>query len=270
MMRCNKHHEAHMSSDGTAMGPRIAALFRYPVKGLSPEAMTRVGVEQGATLPLDRAWAIENGPGRFDPESPKHLPKIHFLMLMRDERLATLQSRLEPDNETLVILRDGKQVARGNLTTPIGRQLVEQFMAAYMQASLRGAPKIVFADGHSFSDMAAKCVHIINLASVRDLERIMGRSLDPLRFRANIILEGVPAWEELGWLGRSMTVGEVRMSVFHRTRRCDATNVDPQTGVRDTAIPAVLQRAFGHADFGVYARVETAGELAVGSAVRVE
>jgi uncharacterized protein YcbX len=220
-------------------------------------------------MPLDRAWAIENGPGRFDPENPKYLAKIHFLMLMRDERLATLDTRIEADGETLVIRRDGKQVARGNLSTTIGRQLIEQFMAAYMKASLRGAPKIVMAPGHSFSDMAAKCLHIVNLATVRDLERIMGRSLDPLRFRPNIILDGVPAWQELGWLDKVLTVGGIKLTVFHRTRRCDATNVDPKTGTRDTAIPAVLQRTLGHSDFGVYAKVEAAGELAVGDALLV-
>jgi uncharacterized protein YcbX len=270
MMHRNSEREGTtMNSASEATGARIAALYRYPVKGLSAEPLDRVSLEVGGTMPLDRAWAIENGPGRFDPENPKYLAKIHFLMLMRDERLATLETRLEADGVTLVIRRDGKQVARGNLATPIGRQLIEQFMAAYMQASLRGAPKIVAAPGHSFSDMAAKCLHIVNLASVRDLERIMSRQLDPLRFRPNVLLDGVPAWQELGWLEKPLTVGATKLRVFHRTRRCDATNVDPKTGVRDTAIPAVLQRSFGHSDFGIYARVETAGAMAVGDPVRL-
>ena len=244
--------------------PSVVALYRYPVKGLTAEPMAEVALSPGETFPLDRAWAIENGPGGFDPEAPKYLPKIHFLMLMRDERLATLRTRLDEQTETLTILRDGKQVARGNLGTTIGRQLIEQFMAAYMKDSLRGAPKIVAAPGHSFSDMKAKCVHIVNLASVRDLERIVGRSLDPLRFRPNIVLDGVPAWQELDWLDRELSIGDVRLSVFHRTRRCDATNVDLETGTRDLSIPAALQRALGHSDFGVYAKVKTGGEIAVG------
>ena len=258
-----------MSSTGQATGARVVALYRYPVKGLSPEALTRVALEAGATFPLDRAWAIENGPGRFDPDNPKYLAKIHFLMLMRDERLATLRTQIEDDGTTLVVLRDGKQVARGNLATPIGRQLIEQFMAAYMKGSLRGAPKIVAAPGHSFSDMAAKCVHIVNLASVRELARLMGREIDPLRFRPNIVLDGVPAWAELGWVGKTLDVGAVQLSIFHRTKRCDATNVDPRTGARDTAIPAVLQRELGHSDFGVYGKVKTAGDIAAGDAATV-
>jgi uncharacterized protein YcbX len=247
--------------------PTVTALYRYPVKGLTPEALPAVTLAPGETFPGDRAWAIENGGGRFDPDNPQHLPKIHFLMLMRDERLATLRTTFDEPTGVLTILRNGKQVARGNLTTRIGRQLIEQFMAAYMKDSLRGAPKIVSAPGHSFTDMKAKCVHVVNLASVRDLERIVGRSLDPLRFRPNIVLDGVPAWQELSWLDRTLCIGDVRLDVFHLTVRCDATDVDPETGNRDLSIPAALQRAFGHTHFGVYAKVATGGGIRPGDAV---
>ncbi len=249
--------------------PTITALYRYPVKGLSPEPLTAVTLEPGGVFPFDRAYAIENGPGRFDPAAPRHLPKIHFLMLMRDERLATLSTGFDDETTTLTVNRDGRQVARGNLETPIGRQLVEQFFAAYMKGSLRGAPKVVRSEGHSFSDMPARCVHIVNLASVRDLERIAGRRIDPLRFRPNVMLDGLPAWEEFRWLDKALAVGDTRLSVFHRTKRCDATNVDPANGARDMAIPAILQRAFGHSDFGVYAKVAQGGQLAVGDALTI-
>ena len=247
--------------------PRLGALYRYPVKGLTPEPLAHAKLEPGETLAFDRAYAIENGPGRFDPALPRHLPKVNFLMLMRNERLATLRSAFEDATETLTLLREGKRLARGQLTTPLGRRLIEQFIAAYMQADLRGPPKIVRAPGHSFSDMAAKCVHIVNLASVRELERALGRPVDPLRFRANLYLEGIAPWTELRWLGKAICVGAARLAVFARTQRCEAINVDPTSGARDMALPAVMQRTWGHADFGVYAVVEAAGEIAPGAAV---
>lgn len=248
----------------------VSAIYRYPVKGLSAEPLDSIALTAGETLPLDRAYAIENGPGRFDPDAPRHLPKINFLMLMRDERLATLQTRLDDATQTLTILRDGKRVARGQLSSPIGRQLIEQFFAAYMKQELRGPPKIVQAPGHSFSDVAAKCVHIVNLASVRELERIAGRRVDPLRFRANIYLDGLPAWKEFGWLDAELAIGTARLAVFDRTGRCEATNVDPATGARDMALPAVLQRTWGHADFGIYARVVAGGRVAMRDPAHIE
>jgi uncharacterized protein YcbX len=247
--------------------PRVSAIYRYPVKGLTPERLGRVELVPGETLPFDRMYAIENGPGRFDPEAPRHLPKISFLMLMRDERLATLRGSFDDATRSLTISRGGKPVVRGGLDTALGRQLIEQFMAAYMKEELRGAPKIVQAPGHSFSDMAAKCVHIVNLASVRELERALGRKVDPLRFRANVYLDGPPPWAELGWLEREIGIGSARLAVFARTQRCAATNVDPETGARDMAIPAALLRTWGHQDFGVYAKVTTGGAIAAGAPI---
>ena len=85
---------------------RLDSLYRYPVKGLTPEPLPSVRLQTGETLPFDRAWAIENGHGRFDPTAPRHLPKINFLMLMRDERLATLRTSFDEASQTLTIMRD--------------------------------------------------------------------------------------------------------------------------------------------------------------------
>lgn len=249
----------------------VTALYRYPVKGLSPEPLQSVHVDPRETFPLDRAYAIENGPSRFDPVNPKWQPKVAFLMLMRDERLATLQSALDPASHVLTISRGGKPVARGDLKSRVGRAIIEQFMAAYMKDSLRGPPHIVSAPEHAFTDIAEKSVHIINLASLAELERVMSRRLDPLRFRPNIVLAGAPPWAEFGWIGRELRVGSsgARLDIFKRVVRCEATNVDPATGARDADIPAMLRRQWGHTDFGVYARVSERGTLAVGDAVVV-
>lgn len=249
----------------TSLSPtKITSLCRYPVKGLAPEALKEVLVSPDEPLPFDRAWAIENGAGRFDEQDPQHLPKINFLMLMRNERLATLEVSFDAESKNLTLLRSGKQVARGALDTRIGRQLIEQFIAGFMPEDLRGAPHIVHAPGHSFSDVAAKCLHIVNLASLRELERAAGRPLDPLRFRANVYVEGAEPWEEFDWVGADIGLGPARLEVFARTERCEATAVDPKTGNRDIAVPALLERVHGHRDFGVYATVTTGGTIATG------
>jgi len=249
--------------------PLVSSIYRYPVKGLTPEKLESVTLTTGEAVPFDRSYAIENGPGRFDPENPQHLPKINFLMLMRDERLATLETLFDDNTQTLTIKRDGKQVARGALNTPIGRQMIEQFLAAFMQEELRGAPHVVNAPGHSFSDKREKCIHIVNLASIAELERVGGKTVDPLRFRANIYINGAPAWSEFDWVDKDLRIGDASLSVFSRTSRCPATNVDPGNGQRDMAIPALLERNWGHVDFGVYAMVKSGGTIAPGTSLSV-
>jgi uncharacterized protein YcbX len=240
---------------------QVVSLYRYPVKGLSPQPLPFLHLKAGETVPFDRAYAIENGPGRFDPDNPRHLPKINFLMLMRDERLAALATEFDEATETLTIFRDGKQVARGQLGAKLGRQMLEQFFAAYMKEELKGPPRIVSSPGHSFSDVAAKCLHLVNLATVRDLSRTVGTELDPLRFRANLYFEGAEPWEEEKWLGQVLRAGQVTLKVFKQTTRCDATNVNPSTAQRDTAIPPTLQRTYGHSCLGIYAQVLNDGDI---------
>ena len=246
---------------------RISAIYRYPVKGLSPERLDRVELEPGGTMPWDRAFAIENGSADFDPANPQHFPKIKFLMLMRDERLAALRSRFEDDGAILHIERDGQEVLRAPLLTEEGRADAERFFADYMQKELRGAPRIVHAPGFTHSDAPAPLISIINLASVRALEEEIGRPVDPLRFRGNVYVEGLEPWEDHDWVERDISLGGVGLNVVARTVRCAATNVDPQTAARDMEIPATLRRLFGHSDLGIYAHVKTPGALAPGDSV---
>ena len=247
--------------------PTIHAIYRYPVKGLSPERLDRVALAGRETLPGDRAYAIENGPTGFDPAKPKYQPKSQYLELMRNERLALLRTRFEEVSHTLVIDYNGGEAARGDLQTPQGRAVIERFFADFCADELRGPPEVLHAPGFSFSDVAKKVVSIINLASVGEIENTVGVPVDPLRFRGNVYVSGWPAWREFDLLGQEFALGSARLKAVKRIVRCAATNVDPQTAVRDLAIPQTLLQQFGHADCGVYAEVVGAGEIAKGDAV---
>lgn len=246
---------------------RIQAIYRYPVKGLSPQPLGRVALKPGQTLPADRLYAIENGPSGFDPAAPAYFPKQRFLMLMRNERLASLRTEYDEANHTLTIQWQGREAATGDLRTKEGRLAVEAFFRRFMPDELRGPPKVLFGDGHSFSDVAKKVVSIINLASVAAVENAAGLPVNPLRFRGNIYVEGWPAWREFDLLGRELSLGSARVKVVKRIVRCAATEVDPDTGMRDLPIPSTLMQSFGHADCGVYAEVIAAGEIGAGDSI---
>lgn len=248
----------------------LASIYRYPVKGLTPEPLTNVALTPGQPLPADRSYAIENGPIGFDPAAPQYFPKTQFLMLMRNERLAALHSQYDDASHTLTIRKDGTEVARANLQSADGRAAIEAYFAKHFADELRGPPKVLFAEGHSFSDVPRKVVSIINLASVADLEKTIGQPVHPLRFRGNLHVSGWPAWHEFDLLDRTLKIGDVRLKVVKRIVRCAATNVDPDTAARDLTIPKTLQRTYGHADCGVYAEVVTGGTIAAGNKIIVE
>jgi uncharacterized protein YcbX len=251
---------------------RIASLYRYPVKGLSPERLAHVELRKGRHFPADRLFAVENGPSGFDPAAPEHQSKIKFLMLMKNEILARLSTRYEDATATLTISESGREVARGDLPTPEGRLAIEAFFRRFMPQELRGPPKVLAApDGYRFTDSRRGFVSIINLASVQELEMAIGAPVDPLRFRGNLHVEGLAPWAEFDLVDQVLTTSAgLRLRVTKRIERCAATNVDPVTGLRDMQIPKALMRAYGHFDCGVYAEILADGTLAEGEHLAVE
>lgn len=248
----------------------IAKIYRYPVKGLSAEALARVAVTPGEGLPGDRRYALAHGSTPFDPSEPAWLPKHNFLMLAKNERLAKLETRFDDATSTLVVSRNGKQVATGDLSTQTGRMLIEQFFAAFLTGETRGNPKLVEAPGHMFSDTARKVVSLIGLASLRDLERVARQPVDPIRMRANLYFEGGKPWQEFDWLGRELAVGSTRLRVLDKIDRCAATTVNPKTAERDLQIPRLLMDGFRHVECGVYAQILAPGEIAEGDALKLD
>jgi uncharacterized protein YcbX len=247
---------------------RLARLYRYPVKGLSPEPLPSADLPAGGYFPCDRLFALENGPSGFDPGAPAHQPKIKFLMLMKQGALAGLATRYDEATGVLTIERDGRDVARGDLRRPEGRAVIEAFLTDFLGADIRGPVKLLEApEGFRFTDSASGFVSLINLSSVAAIEAAEGAPVDPLRFRGNLYVEGAEPWAEAEWPGRRLQIGGVTLAVLKMTDRCAATGVEPGTGRRDMDLVQTLRKTFGHIDCGVYARIETGGRIAQGDAL---
>jgi uncharacterized protein YcbX len=190
-------------------------------------------------------------------------------MLMRNERLAALHTDYDEATHTLTIAHEDREF-RADLRTKEGRLAVEAFFRRFMPDELRGPPKVLYGDQHSFSDVAKKVVSFINLASVAELEGKLGAPVDPVRFRGNIYVRGWPAWREFDLIDKEIRIGGARLKVFKRIKRCAATEVDPSTGARDLAVVKGLMDNFGHTDCGIYAEVIAGGGIAPGDKIETD
>lgn len=243
--------------------PRIATLYRHPVKGLSPEEISEAHLEIGGHFPGDRLYALENGPSGFDPAAPEHLPKVKFLVLMKNARLAKLTTGYDPRTSTLTIRQGDDIAASGNIRTEMGRGVIERFLAHFMGDEARGPLKLLCApDGHRFMDSRVGFVSILNRATISAIAGEVGReSLDEKRFRGNVVIEDWDAFAENDLVGKRIRLGEAELEIIKRIDRCAATDVAPGAGIRDLRMVEALERAYGHHDCGVYARVIAGGTI---------
>jgi len=248
---------------------RIEYLYRYPVKGLTAEALESAEVEQGDCIPWDRAFALAQGDSGFDPDHPAWFQKQNFMCLMKNARIARLFSFFDPRTGMLAIRApDGSSVVE-NALTPEGRDRITTFLVSYLGEEARGAPRFHHIPGHSFCDQRHKVVSLINLASLRDYETKIGARRHRRRFRSNIWFSGSPAWSERDWIGQHLQVGGAVLRVTKGTTRCPATEVNPETAERDANPVAELRNLYGHVELGIHAEVIEGGKFAVGDAIEL-
>jgi uncharacterized protein YcbX len=244
-----------------------AGIFRHPVKGFTPEPLTSVDLTPDQGFPHDRIYAVENGPSGFDAAAPAFVPKQKFTVLAALPKVAAVRTRYHDDSGVLEAAAPGAPTFLGQLSEATGRSAFAAWLTEILGAEAAGPLKVVAApENWRFTDNPRGQVSIINLASVADLSRRMGVELDPLRFRANLYVEGWPAWSELEWSGRRLMLGWGEAEVFKPIVRCAATTVNPATAERDADIPKALFDAFGHMNCGIYVRMTKPGRVSLGDA----
>ena len=206
---------------------QIEQLYRYPVKGLTAEALDEAETVTGGAITWDRAFALAQGDAPFDPAAPTWLKKTNFMCLMKNARIAALRSAFDPAHGTLTVTAPDGATAAERVLTQEGRTRMADFLTGYLAEEARGTPRFHHVPGHVFGDQRKPVVSLINLASLAAFEATVGAPRDRMRFRANVYFTG-PAWSEFEWVGREVMLGGVRLRVTTRTIRCQATEVNPR------------------------------------------
>jgi uncharacterized protein YcbX len=257
--------------------PKVVALYRYPVKGLTPQAMPHITVLPGGRVAGDRVlnFRFADAPVADDAWCRKY----HGVVLANTPALARLQVHFDESSRRMTISHKNQLLADEYLDQGGRRRLTDAmtaFVASCDEQPLRAQParlplKLV-GDGRvpRYQDNEAGQVTLHSRESVLSAGAALGdEHLDERRFRHNIVIEGVVAWAEQGWVGHSLRVGEVAFETVVPKVRCLATHANPITGERDLQVMQMLQRAFAQKEptFGVGLLSKTGGVIRVGDSV---
>jgi uncharacterized protein YcbX len=289
----------------SASAMTITKLLRYAVKGLSGDNLSSVTITSSdKTFLDDRRFALfkESSPLVFDENDPQWLHKENFLCAFSDpEMMADFQSSYEivkceesSEIKRLLTLRrkcEGGEDSRVeykhvlgpvDLNTEAGREELSDFFAQPHLANqkLQCISQQMSADHtHQFGNTSSgvkknggdtRTVHLVNEATVRDVESKFGMKLNAIRFRPNIVVDGLQPWKEFDFVGKRLrivnknkNVGRpnndgIVLKVLSRTVRCAGVGVDPFDPIRKVDIPQMLSKHFPeHGPYlGVYAVVE--------------
>ena len=248
---------------------RINKIIRYPIKGLSGEYLDKIILIKDQVLSGDREFAFARFNVEYNKINPTHLKKNNFLALVKEEKLAKLNTIFNSKTKLLLIKLNNVIVINEYLTDKKSIEKVEMFFREYLDLSINEKPNLVQGislknnDGliHSFSDIPEKAISIVSLDTIKDLEKKINKPINPMRFRPNFLISGGIPWQEFDWIDKKIQIGRSVVQIFKKTQRCAATVVNPITGDRDINIPKEINSHFGHIDLGVYGIVIKSGKV---------
>ena len=238
--------------------PTVTALFRYPVKGFTPEALTALEIDADGRVRGDRVLAFRFADA-VTPDSEgglDHWPKERGLSLMRFASLARLRTTFDAaerrlrihDDEGLVLDAPLDDEGRREAADAIGGWLTRSPDARLLRAD-GVMPLHLVGDGLTsrFQDRARGYVSLHGAASVQAVVDAAPVAIDDRRFRSNIVVGDSDAWEELSWRG-SLRIGEVEFDIERPIGRCAAISVNPDTGARDARLVGLLTKEFAQSE----------------------
>ena len=230
----------------------VADLYRYPVKGFTHEECETLTVLDEGRIAGDRVLGIRfaDTEAADDAWSRKH----GMVALINTPGLARLRVTFDPKAFRLLISLE-TSVLVDEVLNPEGRRRIGAVLADYvlkldenpLTHHPERLPLRVIGDGLSprYHDEEPGRVTLHGRGSLQTLEAALGEDVSELRFRSNIAVDGLNAWEEQSWVGRRIRIGTVEFEVVKPKTRCLATHANPITGERDLPILTTLVQKMG-------------------------
>ena len=257
--------------------PTVTALYRYPVKGFTPEPEEKITVLPGGRVAGDRVLNFRFADAPVADTA--WCRKYHGVVLANTPGLARLNVKFDERSRRLAI-HDGARILADDVLDDAGRQRLVAALTDYVlslaENPLKGQagrlPLKLVGDGTTprYQDNQAGQVTLHSRESLQSAGAAFGAAdLDERRFRHNIVVSGVRAWEEQAWTGGKVRVGNVTFETVVPKVRCLATHANPLTGERDLEVMQSLVKRFAQKEptFGIGMLSEAGGEIRLGDPV---
>jgi len=230
----------------------------HPIKAVGRAELDQVKLVEHQTMQGDRQFAVAHEASKFDSDSTDWAHCSNFIRGAKAPELQAISITNYLQNAMMELKHPDHPPFRFN---PYNKDEHAGFInwVAQFVPDNRAQPVALVAADRGMTDSDFASISILNLASLDALSQKAGRDMLPERFRGNFWLDGVEAWEERSWIGKTLQIGQAQVIIRENIGRCMATTVDPLTGKQDVNTLDLLENNWGHTEFGVYGEVIKSG-----------
>ena len=240
------------------MNISISSIYFSPVKSISFQKINKCEIKKNIGIINDRLFAfsrmIDSGKAQKMEQEPKVRKLINFLTL---KNTPILNKYLFEYNEgNLELFDDQKKLISINPDNPEEAHLIEKEVLN-LEQQVKGPVFLLKNDKNPFFDTNSggevmNSISLINHNSIKDFEKNIGKEVEYQRFRGNFYVNGLDAWNERNWIGKTININGIQFKVDDHIQRCSATNLKPKSGEITFNLPQKLKEFYDHMDFGVY------------------
>lgn len=237
----------------------VAQIWRHPIKSHGRERIEQANLTAGMTMPWDRKYAVTHAQTKFNAAAPEWIHCRNFMIGSINPELAGIWAMVDEAAHTVTLKHAQLETITINPEDPADASRFLAWVGQLLPADKPQPTALVSAPGRGMTDTPMPSISIANLASHAAVAAQLGHDLELERWRSNIWLDGIEAWAEHDWIGKTLRLGTATLAVRDRAERCRHTTSNPVTGIRDVDTLAALRAGWDHQDFSIYAEVLTDG-----------
>ena len=252
------------------MTAKVSSVHFCPIKSLSFQSAETLIIKKDVGIEEDRIFAFSRGLNELDAKrvekDPRKRELIHFLTLKNSPDLNKYVFKYE--NEAVTIVKDNKEIISYPIEEKenLSKKLLELEPDLPNPTYLLKNELFPFYDTTNSSSVS-NTISLINLNSIKDFTEKINKEIEFKRFRGNIYIKDLKAFEERNWINKVITINNTKFKVLKNIPRCSATNLKINSNEADINLPNMLKKTYGHIDMGIYLAPLNNGQIKVGDSI---
>lgn len=254
------------------MKPIVSSIHFSPIKSLSFQSINTAIIKKDIGFEEDRIFAfsraIDNSLANTIEKDPSERELIHFLTLKNTPALNKYDFKFE--NGIISISENNKQIS----TFPIEDKDAISKEISKLEPNLPVPIFLLKNELFPFYDTTnsssvSNTISLINLNSIKDFNQKINKETEFQRFRGNIYIKDLEAFEERNWINKTIKINEAEFKVLKHIPRCSATNLKVNSDQADINLPNELKKVYGHMDMGIYLYPLNNGKISVNDEINI-
>ena len=253
------------------MSAIITSIYNCPVKSISFQNIDKCKINKNIGIERDRVFAFSQNldldqSKEFEKNPEARKGKWNKIVTLKNTPVFNKYNFLHEDNNLTLTIKD-KEIITINVNDSNERDnLVKKLIE--LEGSLKNDIKLMRNDEYPFYDtsisnksMFRNSISLLNINSIKDFENKVNQKIEKSIFRGNLYFDGIEAWEERNWIGKTIKINDVLFKVEKNIPRCVAINLKPETDDNSFNLLKTLKETYDHYDMGVYLTPENDGEI---------